>query len=268
MRDQRPAGYGEARGLYGGAVGRENAMSYVFASVFSSEMNDYLSLLREAGRYINRIQSSLRSLDRYLADNGLSQKKLDAGTVSSWIMTRSVSVRTKIQDIIHVKGFAKYLVSLGFKASCPETPKARSSYVPYIFSDTELERIFSAADNFESGKKVTRSALVFPVLLRLLYGCGLRLGEGRSLRWKDIDFENDVLVIREAKNLKQRFVPMDGSMADLLRIYREMTRSDGICDDYIFESEAWFYDYDLGCYVLSGEWHRCARCGNAEFRPF
>lgn len=211
-------------------------MSYVLASVFSSEMNSYLNLLREAGRYINRIQSSLRSLDRYLADNGPSQEKLDAVTVSSWIMTREVSARTKIQDIINVKGFAKYLVSLGFEADCPETPKTRSSYVPYIFSDAELERIFSAADNFEPGKKAARSSLAFPVLLRLLYGCGLRLGEGRSLRWKDIDLESGVLTIREAKNQKQRFVPMDDSVTKLLKSYNAMTQADGICEDYLFES--------------------------------
>lgn len=211
-------------------------MDYVFTSIFASEMERYLHLLREAGRYAARIQSSLRSFDKYLTGSGLAQKRLDAGTVSEWIKTRNVSSRTKAQDVTNIRGFSKHLASLGIKANCPEVPKMRSTYVPYVFSDTEFERIISAADNFESGH-FTRSALIFPVLLRILYGCGLRLGEGRTLRWKDVDLENGVLTIREAKNLKQRFVPMDGSATDLLKSYEAITCADDMCEDYLFESD-------------------------------
>jgi integrase len=64
----------------------------------------------------------------------------------------------------------------------------------------------------------------------------LRLGEGLCLRWKDIDLERGILTVRKAKNLKQRLVPVDGTMTILLRDYRAMTHSDGICSDYLFES--------------------------------
>jgi len=211
-------------------------MGHVYGSIFASEMRGYLNLLSEAGRYIYQIQSSLRSLDKYLTCCGLAQKVLDAGIITAWIKTRDVSVRTKVQDIACIRGFAKYLRSLGFAANCPESPKAHSDYVPYMFSDAEISRIISAADNFEAGKVFTRSTLVFPILLRVLYGCGLRLGEGSTLRWKDVDLENGVLTIRKAKNLKQRFVPMDDSLTSLLKNYRLMTHGDGICKDFLFES--------------------------------
>jgi integrase len=211
-------------------------MKYVFAGIFASEMERYLKLLREAGRYTAKIQSSLRGLDRYLAESGSAQKVLDADTVSAWIKTRDVSSRTTAGDIACIKGFAKYLASLGIEADCPESPKVRSVYVPYIFSDAEIGRIIAAADNFEAGRSLTRSAIVFPILLRVLYGCGLRLGEGRVLRWKDVDLDGGILTIREAKNLKQRFVPMDDSVTNLLKSYRAATQADGICADYLFES--------------------------------
>jgi len=57
------------------------------------------------------------------------------------------------------------------------------------------------------------------------------------LCWTDVDLENGVLTIREAKNLKQRFVPMDDSLTNLLRDYKEMTYDDGICNEYLFESD-------------------------------
>jgi integrase len=211
-------------------------MKYIYASAFAREMERYLRLLSEAGRYICKIQSSLRSLDSYLAENALTEKNLPSDIISSWIKTRNVSVRTKAQDISIIKGFAKFLVSLGIEANYPESPKVPSTYVPYIFSDEEFTRIFSVADNFEVGKMQTRSTVIFPILLRLLYGCGLRLGEGRSIRWQDVDLENGIITIKEAKNMKQRFVPMDDSMTELLRKYEIMTQADGICEDYLFES--------------------------------
>jgi len=212
-------------------------MRYVYVSIFAAEISRYLNLLAEAGRYTGKIQSSLRSLDKHMAHCDLAQKALSADIVSAWIKTRNVSIRTKAQDIVNTRGFAKYLASLGFAASCPEVPKLKSDYTPYMFSDAEIMRIVTVADNFEAGTMLTRSALIFPVLLRVLYGCGLRLGEGRLLRWKNVDIENGVLTIKEAKNLKQRFVPMDASMTNLLKSYRIMTRIDGICEDYLFESD-------------------------------
>jgi len=211
-------------------------MSYVYESIFATEIIQYLNLLSETGRRINKVQGSLRSLDKYLVSQGLVQKILNAEIISAWIKTKDVSVCTKAINIIYTKGFVKYLTSLGFEASCPETPKRHSGYIPYIFSDAELERIITIADNFEAGKVLTRTALIFPVLLRVLYGCGLRLGEGLSLQWKDVDLENGVLTIRGAKNLKERFAPMDESLTKLLKSYRLLARSDGICGDYLFES--------------------------------
>lgn len=212
-------------------------MKYIFKSVLATEMNQYLNLLHENGRYIYQVQSSLKDLDKYLDANNFTQKILSAETISSWLKTRNVSAKTKIKNLSHMRGFSKYLISLKIEASYPEAYKFQNDYIPYVFSDVEIDRIIEAADNFEARKKLTRSVLIFPVLLRILYGCGLRLSEGRSLRWKDVDLENGILTITEAKNLKQRFVPMDDSLTIVLKNYREMTQVDGICSDYLFESE-------------------------------
>jgi integrase len=211
-------------------------MKYVYASAFALEIIRYIDLLIAEGRYINNLQGSLRSLDKYLVANGLTQQVLDAETVSAWLKTKDAGSVTKAKHVSNVRGFGKYLASIGIEISCPESPVRRSDYVPYIFSDDEIARIITVADNFEAGALLTRSALVFPILLRLLYSCGMRLGEGISLRWKDVDLERGMLTIRQAKNKKQRLLPVDNSMTELLKDYKEMARSDGICGDYLFES--------------------------------
>jgi len=55
------------------------------------------------------------------------------------------------------------------------------------------------------------------LLARLLYGTGLRLAEGLGLRVKDIDFERQLIVVREGKGGKDRVVMLPRSLASALR---------------------------------------------------
>ena len=211
-------------------------MKYNFSSVWATQMNDYLIFLCNAGRYIDKIKSSLKSLDRYLEENRYQDKFLTQDVIYSWVSTKQVKSRTKAGCIANIKGFVNYLVSLGFHAEIPESPIVGIDYVPYIFSQDQLKRMMSVADNFEGSKKCTRSTIVFPVLFRLLYGCGLRLGEGLTLKWEDIDLRQGIITVVNGKNLKQRIVPMSKSLTELLKSYKDKVQHEKICSIYLFES--------------------------------
>jgi integrase len=58
-----------------------------------------------------------------------------------------------------------------------------------------------------------------PALFRVLYGCGLRLGEALRLRVEDVDLTAGVLTIREAKFRKDRLVPLAASLQVYLQRY-------------------------------------------------
>jgi integrase len=211
-------------------------MKYNFASVLATEMSDYLNLLYEAGRYIDKIKSALKSLDYHLKANNHKKKALTEDIVSSWILTKQVKSITKAGILYRIKDFARYLASLGYEANIPEIPIRSSDYVPYLFSKEEIMSIVSVADNFGRGLRLTRASKVFPILLRILYGCGLRLREGLTLQWTDIDLETGIIIVRKAKNMKQRIVPMDNSLTKLLVIYKKKVEYENICSDYLFES--------------------------------
>lgn len=213
-------------------------MSFVFSSVFAKEIQEYLTLLSESGRRSNVPKYYLRSIDQFLTDHDVSEKKLSEWMISKWLLSKPVLPVTRKNKLSVIKGFAKYLSSLGVIVNLPEAPRENRCYVPYIFSEEEITRIIFVADNLQGFKRITKSSLLFPILLRLLYGCGLRLGEGLALTWKDIDFESGVITVRTAKNMKQRFVPMSGSMCSLLKKYQEMVYREGICSTYLFETES------------------------------
>ena len=139
-----------------------------------------------------------------------------------------------------VRKFLEYLGFCGFPAFIPILPKHGNDYVPYIFSDDEVAEIFKAADCPEAvpsrpGTHYTRRT--FPMLLRLLYSCGLRLGEALALRVHDIDFADGALRIVRAKNKKQRIVPMHEGLTEMLRRYCASIR-------IIVESEAFLFPTD------------------------
>ena len=95
------------------------------------------------------------------------------------------------------------------------------AFTPYIFSEAEIRSLLHAADNLKQRYVSPRKHLVIPLIFRMLYSCGLRLGEACSIRIHDVDFELGVLTIRNAKFRKDRLVPMAGSLTEKLRHYAQ-----------------------------------------------
>jgi integrase/recombinase XerD len=59
----------------------------------------------------------------------------------------------------------------------------------------------------------------FLVVLRLIYACGLRLGEAMALEVRDIDAAEGRLHVRDGKGGKARFVPLPAALLPELRAY-------------------------------------------------
>ena len=59
----------------------------------------------------------------------------------------------------------------------------------------------------------------FRVILRLIYACGLRLGEAVALEVRDIDAAQGRLHIRDGKGGKERFVPLPAALLPELRAW-------------------------------------------------
>jgi integrase len=146
-----------------------------------------------------------------------------------------MSVNTKIVHISHYTQFAKYLGTLGISAFIPERPVDDKTYTPYIFSVDELSRLFAAVDNIaENTQSKQFAGKYLPLILRLLYGCGLRLNEALSLCIADVDLQTGVLLIRSAKGNKDRSVPMDKSMAGIMRTFISLHHSAALPDGFLF----------------------------------
>jgi len=212
-------------------------MSKQYGSCLAGEMNDYLKLLENADKDTSKYKTTFNSLDAYLINNNISQKALTETVISEWLKTLTCKPKSKRNYSGNLRRFVRYLNALEIPAYEPELFRTQSSFVAYTFSDEEFAAIIDAADNFVAIKsKENETSYVFPMLLRILYGCGLRLGEALALRWCDINFDTEAITIRKAKNHKQRIVPISSSLAEVLRLYNRRMFEDNPDASLLFES--------------------------------
>lgn len=193
-----------------------------FTSLFRKEIEDFLSL-RQASLSKSTYAHDCRYLadfDRF-ADTFTKEKLVSEGLINAWLHTRKGKSSSIANEVIVIRIFLKYLVSAGIDAYIPPVPKTADDYVPYIFSDEELERIYLLADNIDVSKSRKNQLIKveFPMVIRLMYGCGLRIGETLSLRMRDVDLIHGLLTMRHTKGGKQRNVPMHPLLTELLKHY-------------------------------------------------
>jgi integrase len=142
--------------------------------------------------------------------------------------------------------FADFLVQQGYDSYFRRFKLRRNSvHAPYIFTKDEISRIFAELDKMEYSPCSPNKHRAFPVLYRILYGCGLRISEALHLTIKDVDIQNRMIHIVSGKNDKERLVPMSESL----------TRH---CSTYLDEihaghdkSHMFFYSRDRKPYCVS-----------------
>lgn len=99
-----------------------------------------------------------------------------------------------------------------------------------------MERIFRTVDNLQPGRQ-SNSDIIYPVLFRVLYGCGLRITEALELKIEDVDIEKGILIIKHAKFGKKRIVPMTESLTMVCQKYYENNLVNIDIADYFFRSK-------------------------------
>lgn len=196
----------------------------MFNSTLAKEMTDFLELraLSASERSVLYDGRVLAALDQYLVACNFHGKELTEELLNMWISSltgKSKTVRIKVGTI---RNFVKYLNNMGNYSFLPMPPKVKSDYIPYIYSEEELQRIMCCADTLVPQNPNMCSSffrLKIPMFIRILYGCGTRLEETVSLQRKDVDFKNGTLFLRKTKFSKERLIPVHHSLLDILERY-------------------------------------------------
>jgi integrase len=198
-------------------------MDMGFRSILKDELVSFMAVLKLSISNQETFRGYLHTLsefDSFLFIENLATKKLDPGQIKRWVDRLDVQPSTKSKKLAPLRRFARYLSALGIEATLPELPRMAPNFLPYVFTADEIAQIFEAADDLSLTSHKSRKAAEFPVLLRMLYGCGFRIGEVTSMTWDDVDLSTGVITVKAAKNQKQRLVPMSDELTRILTLYR------------------------------------------------
>jgi integrase/recombinase XerD len=187
---------------------------------------DFIRYQQSLGyKYGNSSIYNLRSINRAINQMNLNQEQpcLSKKIIESLAEKHpNETCGTQQCRISLIRQFSLYMNRVGLDAYLfPKRflPKNRSDFRPYIFSDNEISAIIRAADSLKPMKRSPKYCFIYPALIRLLYGCGLRISEARYLKTQQVDLQQGIIYIDKSKNDTSRYVPMSGSLTDYLRHY-------------------------------------------------
>lgn len=138
-----------------------------------------------------------------------------------------------------LRQLANYARSIGWDAYIPfAATRVRVRHqVPYVFTDDEVTRLFTAIDS-QPMSSFTNKAMVDPVLFRVLYGAGLRISEALNLTISDVDTATGTFTIRDSKNGAGRTIPITSTLAATLEAYLTAAHPAPEPGDHVFYSRA------------------------------
>lgn len=197
-------------------------MNYEYSSVFASYISSLVATKRASGYTYETAEYYLHDFDSYCSFNAKS-KTFSRDLIIGWAKAKDGEApRTHSVRISPVRELGKYMQSLGVSDAfvLPSGMHRKTErYVPHFFTHKEITIFFAACDNLKIHTGMHARHLVLPVFFRLLYCCGLRTCEARTLRVENVDLERGLIDIIESKGHRSRRVPISKDLLILFKTY-------------------------------------------------
>lgn len=173
--------------------------------------------------YAGRLDSITGShIENYINQLKTRKHRRRNGTLSNVYINKQISI---------LRNFNKYLGEVHGKRLPLDLTQLQEYRKPItILTPKEIKQLFEVTENSALGLRDR-------AMLSIYYGCGLRRTEGEQLNISDINTKENVLLVRKAKNGKQRLVPFTENTKTELLNYLHYARP---LLDKSMEDEAYF----------------------------
>ena len=199
-----------------------------------------LAATRHAGGYRFKVQERvLRQFAGHCQQEGYPDGSITREAVNGFLYGRHLRASTIRRNELALRQLAEHARAAGWHAYAPAaaTQVRVRHQPPYVFTDDEVRRLFTAIDS-QPMSSYSNKAMVNPVLFRVLYGAGLRVSEALSLTLADTDTSSGTLAIRDSKNGESRTVPVTGGLTATLAGYIAAAHPAPEPSDHVFYSVA------------------------------
>lgn len=131
----------------------------------------------------------------------LGKKEIEA-FLSHLAAVRQVAASTQNQAFNAVLFLYQQVLGISLKDQNINALRAKQRVrLPVVLSTQEVSTVMACMSDH-----------IYLLILKTIYGCGLRLNEALKIRIKDLDFEYNRIMIFDSKSLSDRTVPLPGKL--------------------------------------------------------
>jgi site-specific recombinase XerD len=195
-----------------------------FRSVLSSHIERFLAVKRALGQRFRVEEYALRLLDRFL----VNQRTGAIEDITPELLERFMASRPRFapRSYNHLLGVLGRLFTWMVKQQVlPNSPlslrprRQTTKRLPFLFDLEHVGRLLDIASGLTDNNRAPDRGVTYRTIFAVLYGLGLRVGELCRLCMQDVDWDRNLLVIRQTKFGKSRLVPFGPRMAERIRSY-------------------------------------------------
>ena len=200
----------------------------IFRSPLAFRLQSFLDVRCALGRKGDADRKNLIYLDRFLMSELKYENTITREIAVRWIKDMEhLSVGTRINRLSILRQFCVYLSNF-----YPETYLIHGGFLPrrtrpapYIYTPQEIRSIIDVAKQLGPARSLRPA--VISTLIGLLYTAGLRISEALKLTISDVDFRRRLLLIRETKFKKTRYVPLSSTTTHRLAAFLRQRKRAG-----------------------------------------
>ncbi|AGA76330.1 tyrosine-type recombinase/integrase [Echinicola vietnamensis] len=190
-------------------------MDKCYHSVYGLHIKQFIQTKRKLGfKYVTET-FALSKIDDLATQTRQTSQGITKAFADMWAEKRPNESRGyHYHRMLMLVQLSSYINDIGIESYIPKLPRfPENTFIPYVYSRDEIAMLFKACDELRMQIAHRESCLFcMPVLLRLLYATGIRIGEALDLKDEDVNLEDGYIRIQDSKNKKQRAIPISASL--------------------------------------------------------
>ncbi|MBI5408261.1 MAG: integron integrase [Nitrospirae bacterium] len=191
-------------------LGRKDSWKAAYAA-----LNDEIKIRHYSSKTLKTYSMWLRKFQAFT--DGKDTQTLSSVDVKEFLtflaVKKKVSAATQNQAFNALLFFYRHVIKKDFGEHKDIVRAKRKPYIPVVLSRDEIDAVIEN--------------LFYPynLVVKLLYGCGLRLFECLNLRINNFNFDAGILTIHDGKGKKDRTVPLPEKITPELKAHLERVKN-------------------------------------------
>lgn len=210
-----------------------------FISPIKDYLYDFYKYKQLCGYKYETSYDVLIEFDRYYNNLKIKKIEMTRDIIEPFLyLKENERIGNQMAKASVIRQFIKYLLNNEVIDKAYIIPsiskKGEAGFVPYIYSNDDLASIIKFLESYKSTniKPFTLETII--IVFKVLMSTGMRISEVTNLKFKNINLDENLFIITEAKNNNQRVVPFSNTLKKNIIEYLKETKINFDDKDYIF----------------------------------